>query len=151
MNSHHQHQPQSGIKKPDEVNLKDLEADVFSTQAENWAKYVALTPSPEKQRGVRTKKDMPKATQVRRFYDEVVKWHNNTRGLGEDSFKQKLPFIRMLSAMVTYSNARDHSNAAFSEMVHHTVKQITDYQTLSNFKHFFEAFVGYYKLHGKDY
>lgn len=150
MNSYHQPQHEAGAEKPSEVNLKDLAADVFSTQAENWAKYVALTPSPEKQKPGKQKKDMPKATQVRRFYDEVVKWHNNTRGMSEEAFKQKLPFIRMLSAMVTYSNARDHSNSAFSEMMHHTIKQITNYETLSNFKHFFEAFVGYYKLHGKD-
>ncbi len=89
-------------------------------------------------------------TQIRQFYDEVVMWEEKIRHQpnGERRqayFAECLPFIRMLNAKVAYAEGRDHVDKNFVRFINHCLSQVDSYETLRNFKFFFEAFLGFYK------
>lgn len=86
-----------------------------------------------------------KPTQLRQFYDELVMWEERARQ-DRDRFDEFLPFIRMLNAKAAYAAGRRHVDHNFVELIGHCVGQVDSYDTLRNFKLFFEAFLGFYKL-----
>ena len=86
-----------------------------------------------------------KTAQVRQFYDELVMWEEKARQ-NPDRFEEFLPFIRMLNAKAAYAAGRRHVDSNFVDLIGHCVRQVESYETLRNFKLFFEAFLGFYKL-----
>lgn len=86
-----------------------------------------------------------KPSQLRQFYDELVMWEEKARQ-NRDRFDEFLPFIRMLNAKAAYAAGRRNVDNNFVELIGHCVGQIDSYETLRNFKLFFEAFLGFYKL-----
>ncbi len=86
-----------------------------------------------------------KPAQIRQFYDELVMWEERVRQ-DPDRFDEFLPFIRMLNAKAAYAQGRGHVDPNFVDLIGHCVGQVESYETLRNFKLFFEAFLGFYKL-----
>ncbi|MCB9358282.1 MAG: type III-A CRISPR-associated protein Csm2 [Pseudomonadales bacterium] len=90
-----------------------------------------------------------KASQLRGFYDEVVLWEERVRR-EPGRYDEYLPLIRMLVAKVTYARGRGHVTPDFENMIRACVKQLKEGnpRSLRHFKLFFEAFMGFYKVHG---
>ena len=103
-------------------------------------------------------RDSNKPTQVRKFYDELCMWHDKVH-LAKDKEKalqDNLPFIRMMNAKVAYAKGRNQKedkrdrtglvDKNFVDLFSPCIKQVNSYKTLRNFKLFFEAFMGFYKV-----
>ncbi len=108
-------------------------------------------------------RDSNKPTQVRKFYDELGMWHDKVH-LSKDKEKalqENLPFIRMMNAKIAYAKGRNQKedkrdpsvkdktglvDKNFVELFGPCIKQVKNYRTLRNFKLFFEAFMGFYKV-----
>lgn len=91
-----------------------------------------------------SKGDFNKPTQIRRFYDELVMWHEKIEQ-DPNRFEELAPFIQMMKAKVAYAEGRKHVDNNFSSLFKHLVSSIKDQQSLRNAKLFFEAFMGFYK------
>ena len=115
----------------DAINLKKLSDNIFSDIAEAAAKHIS---SPNQN----------KASQIRKFYDELAMWgekiHRN-----KAEYDKSAPFIHMLKAKVAYAKGRGHVDANFVAIFNHLIDQISDPQTLRHAKLFFEAMLGFRK------
>ena len=95
-------------------------------------------------------------SQLRRFYDELLRWEEKVNGSdhgGSEGAKERLrkhlPFIRMMNAKAAYAKGRKLVGAAFVTMLRRCLDQVNDDPgALRNCRLFFEAFMGFYKLHG---
>ena len=83
---------------------------------------------------------------MRRFYDEVCLWEEKVR-VNEARFNEFLPFIKMLNAKVAYAKGRNLVDSSFTGMMETCLKQVDSPSTFYSFKTFFEAFMGFYKMH----
>lgn len=119
------------------VEGSGLAADLFDTVAQQAARDVAGDSQNTKN----------KPSQIRQFYDEVVMWEEKVQR-DESRFAEYLPFIRMLNAKAAYAEGRNHVDKNFVELIHHCLNQVDSPQVLRNFKLFFEAFMGFYKVEG---
>jgi CRISPR-associated protein Csm2 len=95
-----------------------------------------------------------RSTQLRKFYDELVMWHDKVnfervKEAKESKYKELAPFIKMLNAKVAYAKGRGHVDSTFEGMFSHVIKQISDAETLKHAKLFMEAFMGFYKAQEK--
>ncbi len=119
------------------------EPELFAETAEQAAQYIAENSRGENNRG----------TQLRRFYDEILRWNEIVNGTleGRDERYQKYqPLIRMLIAKVAYAKGRKHVDANYEKMLRYIVAQIKDPETLEQAKLFLEAFSGFYKVYGNN-
>lgn len=110
-----------------------LDPDLFNTTALEQAKNVASG-------GDRVNK----ATQLRKFYDELVLWDNKV-AQQPDKFDEYLPFIRMINAKAAYAQGRKLVDDNFVKLLNNGLKQVETAETLHTFKLFMEAFMGFYK------
>jgi CRISPR-associated protein Csm2 len=85
-----------------------------------------------------------KATQLRKFYDEIVLWDNKVL-LHPEKFDEYLPFIKMLNAKVAYAEGRKLVDRTFVDLLGNGLQQVICPKTLHTFKLFMEAFMGFYK------
>lgn len=90
-----------------------------------------------------------KPSQLRGFYDEVVMWSERVRR-EPARYDDHLPLIRMLVAKVAYAHGRELVTKSFEQMIRACVKQLAEGnpETFLRFKLFFEAFMGFYRVHG---
>jgi len=108
-------------------------------------------------------RDSNKPTQVRKFYDELCMWYDKVHAARdkEKALQECLPFIRMMNAKVAYAKGRNQKedkrdptvknrtglvDQNFVDLFGPCIKQVNSYKTLRNFKLFFEAFLGFYKV-----
>lgn len=95
-----------------------------------------------------------KPTQLRRFYDELLLWETRVSQqpleLQAAKFAECLPFIRMLNAKAAYANGRKLVDRTFVDLMQHTLSEVTNPQTLTTCKYFWEAFMGFYKQERQD-
>lgn len=115
-----------------------LDAEIFNDIAHRAAKSVAGAD-----------RDRNKSTQLRRFYDELILWETRASQHPE-KFPEYLPFIRMLNAKVAYAEGRKLVDATFVQLMHHTLSKVTNAAELTACKHFWEAFMGFYKFEHRD-
>ena len=124
-----------------------LSPDLFDGIAEEAAKIVA--------------KDKTKTSQLRRFYDELLRWEDKVNNGDDpkgakDRLRRHLPFIRMINAKAAYAagrkvQGRSLVGPSFVELLRTCLDQVDDDpMALRNCQLFFEAFMGFYKLHGND-
>lgn len=136
----------SGNKHSEESNLNfdmilfdPLPVQLFSEIAEFFAVQIAHSGKDKHN----------KPTQIRKFYDELVMWHERTwtgdPKERENRFKEHEPFIRMLTAKVSYAKGRDNVEANFEKLFHHCIRKVNSAETLRRCKLFIEAFMGFYK------
>jgi CRISPR-associated protein Csm2 len=114
--------------------------NLFSEVAESAAMAVSDTLDKNKTN---------KASQLRRFYDEIVMW-NEKVGDSPQKFDEFQPYIQMLKAKVAYAFGRKHVDENFRKLLDQIVEQSRSAETLRQGKLFFEAFMAYYKVYGKD-
>jgi CRISPR-associated protein Csm2 len=110
-----------------------LDPELFNGIAKNAAQKVASG-------GDRVNK----ATQLRKFYDEIVLWDNKVL-LHPEKFDEYLPFIRMLNAKGAYAKGRNLIDDNFVYLLNNGLQQVISAETLHTFKLFMEAFMGFYK------
>ncbi len=117
----------------DAINLKKLSDNIFSDIAEAAAKHIS---SPNQN----------KASQIRKFYDELAMWDEKIHR-NKAEYDKSAPFIHMLKAKVAYAKGRGNVDANFVAIFNHLIDQISDPQTLRHAKLFFEAMLGYRKAY----
>ena len=130
-----------------------LAPDLFDGIAEEAAKVVAKD-RPKTNAKTNTKTNT--SHQLRRFYDELLRWEakvNDGDPEGaKDRLREHLPFIRMMNAKAAYAKGRNMVGTSFVALLGRCLEQVEDApkgpHALRNSRLFFEAFMGFYKLHG---
>lgn len=141
MSYHHQGSNRSNAASVTSFGFKfapTLDPELFNEVAKGAAKAVA---------GADNKHN--KASQLRRFYDELVLWEMRS-SQSPEKFDEYLPFIRMLNAKAAYAEGRDLVDSTFVRLLAHTLKETVSPQTFSTCKLFWEAFMGFYKQERGD-
>lgn len=93
--------------------------------------------------GEATKINSP--TQIRKFYDEVIRYKTQCLTKDEDFFKQKLPYIKMINAKLSYSKARGHIGPECCKLFSDLIGSVKNKKEFLVFADFFEAFIAYYR------
>jgi CRISPR-associated protein Csm2 len=88
-----------------------------------------------------------KSTQLRRYFDEVVRLNTQAKAKGAD-MDLILPQVHMLVAKIVYAQGRKLVSSSFVEMMKSGINQINDKDDLQVFANFFESFIGFYRMHG---
>jgi len=118
-----------------------IEPTLFSEQAEKLAKKLA-----EDNKSSKGRKEN-KRTQIRKFYDEVLRLDMEAKN-PERKWDDISPFVHMLVAKTAYAKGRELVSDDFFKFIELSVKQISEPKDLSVFANFFEALMGFYRLHG---
>lgn len=94
-------------------------------------------------------KDVNKASQLRRFYDELVMWQEKV-GSSAERFSECEPYIRMLKAKVAYARARRHVDANFEALLRRVIDEAKGPAQMRTAKLFMEAFMAYHKANSEN-
>lgn len=136
-------------------NKNSINPDLFSSHAEEWAIRVCnsglktkFDPKTKKEKKILEKN---KITQIRKFYDQVLKFNNDLK-TGED-FKLILPYLKMLNAKAAYADGRKLVTDEFKSFIKLSLNHVTEDnpKSFELFASFFEAFMGYYKYYESQY
>ena len=135
----------------DSIKFDPIPLELFDKTAQMAAKIIG------------DNRDSNKPTQVRKFYDELCMWHDKVH-MAKDKEKMlqdNLPFVRMMNAKIAYAKGRNQKedkrdpsvadrtglvDKNFVDLFGPCIRQVDSYKTLRNFKLFFEAFMGFYKV-----
>ena len=129
-----------------QINISKVSVNLFANRAQEAAQdCVVFNKDKNKE------EDINKTTQIRRFYDELVLFHDKVF-LGtlspreqDEKFRDALPYIQMLRAKAAYAKGRNLINGTFFGMFDCIIKQIQNKDQLKTAKLFMEAFLGYKK------
>ena len=119
-----------------------VDPKLFSDHAEKLA--IKLAEDHEKGRG-----SVNKRTQIRKFYDEVVRL-DTTAKTRKDEWEFILPQVHMLAAKAAYARGRKLVSDDFLNFIKSSIDQVEIQKDLTIFTSFFEAMMGYYRLHGPN-
>ena len=122
-----------------DANKKQIQPDLFSTAAETLAKQI----NKERDR------EINEATQIRKFYDEVLRFDGLVRA-NPDEFNTLLPYLKMLNAKATYALGRKLISQNFKNFITESISQIQTQKDFEVFRDFFEAFIGFYRYYGEQ-
>ncbi len=129
------------------VNGK-LDPDLFSSKAENIA--IEIFKGLDRSRG-----KLNKITQIRKFYDEVIRFDAILKSLPaekqEEEFEKILPYLKMLNAKVTYAMGRELVTKEFKDFIYQSLNQIKTLEDFYIFATLFEAFMGFYKYYTNEW
>lgn len=122
-------------------NKRQIDPDLFSDHAEKLANKISS------ESGERTNNP----TQIRKFYDEVLRFDSILKSIPEDKQKEEfdklLPYIKMLNAKAAYALGRNRLiSEGFKEFIADSIRKINDKDDFDAFAGFFEAFIGFYKF-----
>lgn len=118
------------------LELSEENVELFGDVAKNLAEEIA-----EEGRG-----QTNKGTQIRKFYDAVLKLNQKAQNVRESEYKAKVyPFVVMLKSKVAHAKARKLVSNKFEQMINDCVVQANTKEKMELFKLFFEAFIGFYK------
>ncbi len=123
----------------EDKGAKRIDPLLFSQKAEEMAKDLAEEN--------RRQNKLNKRTQLRKFYDEVLRLDDLAQGKGM-VWDAVIPQIHMLVAKTAYANGRELVSNAFLQFMKDSVAQVESPEDLRVFANFFEAFMGFYRLHG---
>ncbi|MCG6659397.1 type III-A CRISPR-associated protein Csm2 [Halomonas campisalis] len=87
----------------------------------------------------------PESSQLRRFYDELVRLETQARQQPE-KWEEIKPLVKMLNAQVAYAHGRQHVDEVFYNAFVELIRQIESLEHLTRCKHFLEATIGFRKL-----
>ncbi len=130
--------PADSARPLPEFDIKTLTKELFDTIADKCAETIAESSD-----------SVNKPTQLRRFYDELVMWHERA-ARSDEAFQDALPFVYMMKSKVAYAKGRKNVDATFQCFINNLIGQINDQKTLNNAKLFMEAMMGFYKQYKKD-
>jgi len=123
-----------------DVEKRKVDPTLFSAKAQDLA--LKLAEDNSKIRKVN------KRTQIRKFYDEVVKLDTEAKSRSVEEWDYILPLIHMLTAKAAYAKGRELVSDAFVNFIKSSIDQIKEREDLTVFAGFFEALMGFYTLHG---
>jgi CRISPR-associated protein Csm2 len=141
---HAQNPPRQEARQPSTLDTSKIafgatiDPKLYSDIAESAAREVA-----------RDCRDQNKPSQLRRFYDELVMLQAKV-GSSSERFEQYQPFVQMLKAKVAYAEGRKKVDNRFAILLRRVVDQSNDPATLKQARLFMEAFMAFYKVHGKE-
>ena len=117
---------------------EQLDPELFSKKADELAKQIAGD-------GGRGKN---KSSQIRRYFDEVVRLNDLAQqGTDEEMSYKVLPQVHMLIAKVVYAEGRSLVTNSFVDLMKNGIEQIRDKKDLQVFTNFLESFMGFYKVY----
>ncbi len=128
----------SEIRLWKDAEKKTVDPLLFSKTAEWMAK--------ELESDSRNKKSN-KGSQLRRFFDEVVRLNDAAKSNAVD-IEQLLPGLHLIIARAAYAQGRELVSENFVGMIRSGINQIESKEDLKIFTHFFEALMAFYKLYG---
>lgn len=132
------------IKFWKDKDKKIIDPDLFSSKAEKLALTIF-----EDQQASRGKQNKP--TQLRKFYDEVIRFGSMLQGLSveqqKEEFDRILPYLKMLNAKAAYAQGRDLVSKNFKDFIANSLIKIEDKDDFEAFAGFFESFMGFYKFY----
>jgi CRISPR-associated protein Csm2 len=114
-----------------------LDPELFSKKAESLAQKIGEEDS---------NKSKNKRSQLRRFYDEIIRL--NTMAQANKDWNTILPLVHMIIAKTVYAKGRNLVTDSFVEMLKSGIEQIHDKEDLQVFANFLEAFMGFYQIYG---
>ncbi|SPD73002.1 CRISPR type III-A/MTUBE-associated protein Csm2 [uncultured Desulfobacterium sp.] len=117
---------------------ESIDPALFSSKAEKLAVDIAKDNEHIK--------TMNKRTQIRKFYDEVVRLDMEAKAR-EGEWNNIAPLVHMITAKAAYARGRNLISDGFLEFIKHSVGQVNSPKDLSVFANFFEAFMGFYRLY----
>ena len=118
------------------LDLSEENAELFGDIAKNLADEIAAEGRGQTNKG----------TQIRKFYDAVLKLNQKAQNVRENEYKAKVyPFVVMLKSKVAHAKARKLVSSKFEKMINECVVQAKTKEKMEIFKLFFEAFIGFYK------
>lgn len=121
-----------------------IDPELFSTKAKEIAEEVFEGQN-------RTKGKANKPSQIRKFYDEVLRFDAIIKGAKpekqDEELKKLLPFLKMLNAKVAYAEGRDLVTYEFKQFIKQSLEQINTKEDFDIFVSLFEAFMGFYKYY----
>lgn len=117
------------------IDFETPSVELFDKTADSIAKVIS-------EQG----KDINLSTQLRRFYDEVCQWEQRIQ-TNPEKFEEYLPLIRMINAKVSYAEGRKLVDKNFTRLMQESLRKVSSEKTFRNFKLFFEAFLGFYKMY----
>lgn len=121
-----------------------VEPKLFSDFAEKTAEDIAKSGQTTTREG-RTKLERNKRTQIRKFYDEVLRLNGIVKSNPRD-WEVVLPYINMLIAKAAYANGRNTLvTDDFVKLLKDCVAQVEKPADLDVFANFFESFMGFYR------
>jgi len=121
-----------------------IEPKLFSDFAEKTAADIAASGQSQTRDG-RVRLDHNKRTQIRKFYDEVVRLNGNVKS-NPDDWDAVLPYINMLIAKAAYANGRNKLvTDDFVNLLKDCIAQVQKPADLDVFANFFESFMGFYR------
>lgn len=115
------------------INFREIDPELFNTVAQQCANEVADC-----------RPHINKATQLRKFYDELCMWDTRVTQ-HEEKFGEYLPFIRMINAKVAYAEGRKLVDRNYVKLLSHCLQQVESAADFRTCKLFMEAFMGFYK------
>jgi CRISPR-associated protein Csm2 len=120
-----------------------LKVELFSKTADEQAKIISGWDDGKQQVG----RSAPKYTQLRNFYDEVVKYKTELLANKEakEYFAKKLPYIKMLNAKFAYAYGRKNITKVCQDFWRNLINEIKDYDDFIAFADFFESFMAFYR------
>ncbi|HNS56126.1 MAG TPA: type III-A CRISPR-associated protein Csm2 [Smithellaceae bacterium] len=121
-----------------------IDPKLFSDIAEQAADNIAKSGQTQTRDG-KIRLDHNKRTQIRKFYDEVVRLNSNVK-INPNDWDLILPYINMLIAKAAYANGRNKLvTADFVNLLRECVAQVQQPNDLDVFANFFESFMGFYR------
>ena len=121
-----------------------VEPKLFSDFAEKTAEDIAKSGQTTTREG-RTKLERNKRTQIRKFYDELLRLNGIVKSNPRD-WEVVLPYINMLIAKAAYANGRNTLvTDDFVKLLKDCVAQVEKPADLDVFANFFESFMGFYR------
>lgn len=89
-----------------------------------------------------------KRTQIRKFYDEVLRLDQDAKRLPDDQWPHILARLNLLVPKAVYAWGRNNLvSEDFVKFIKESVQQIQTKDDLAIFANFFEAFMGFYRKH----
>ncbi len=131
------------IKFYRETGKKLVEPKLFSDIAEQEAERIAKAGQGTG-RDARRNLEKNKRTQLRKFYDEVVRLNTIVKGKPEE-WEIVLPYINMLIAKAAYALGRKLVTDEFVNFIKECVAQVQAPEDFDVFTNFFESFMGFYR------
>lgn len=131
------------IKFYKDIGKKLVEPKLFSDIAEQTADRIAASGQVPSRDG-RPRLEKNKRTQLRKFYDEVIRLNTIVKSKPED-FEIVLPYINMLIAKAAYADGRKLVSKEFVDFLKEGVAQVQAPEDFDVFANFFESFMGFYK------
>ncbi len=116
---------------------KTIDAKLYSDIAEELANELANE----------AKGKVNSRNQIRKFYDNVIELDAKAKSK-EHEWEHIEPIVNMLIAKAAYAKGRGLISENFLKFIKESVNQTKDQDDLNIFANFFEAFMGFYRLHG---